>query len=189
VLQPEQQPTDVVARRAHELADDRRRQRQREPGDEVRRRPGGDHPVDERLGDHPDPRSEALDRAGGELPRDEPAQPGVLRRVHVQHDVGQLVARQQERHLGLVGVGAAEPGVRVDPPDVLVAAHEVCLAARCEPHLQHRRPGAHLGDLLGRVDGVGDVEGEDRWVGVRGLRNLSLGHDCPHVGLVSECPT
>ena len=86
---------------------------------------GGRQRVDQLVGDLPDPRSQLLHPAHGEGARDELAQPGVLRRVHLQHHRERLRGRGGAL-LGRQGVALVlrQPRVGQRGPDVGVAADQ-----------------------------------------------------------------
>jgi RNA polymerase sigma factor (sigma-70 family) len=83
---------DVIA-----SADDRQRQRvlldQVDP-------PAGGEPVEQVVGDRLHPRPEPVHGPGGERLRDQPAQPGVVRRVGGEHVLGRMDAYEPELRCG-----------------------------------------------------------------------------------------
>ena len=91
----------------HEVTDDFQREAGGDQIDEVATGPGREETVDHKGGDGSDPVLQTGDRRGGERPRDDPPQPGVLRIVHVDHRAEVLdEVLGQVRNRG----GAAEPG-------------------------------------------------------------------------------
>ncbi|MFB6977910.1 hypothetical protein [Streptomyces scopuliridis] len=72
----------VLVGHAEQPADHQGRQRQRELRDQVGRRPGGGHPVEQVVGEAPDLGTHRLDLLDHEVGGEHPAQPGVVRVVH-----------------------------------------------------------------------------------------------------------
>ena len=78
----------VLDGHAEELADDRHRERVAEAGDDVHPAVGAD-PVEDVVDDPLDARPETLDDLGREGLAHQVPQPGVVGRVHEQHDPGE----------------------------------------------------------------------------------------------------
>ncbi len=163
----------VLARDAEQVADGVDGQRERELVDEVGGALRGE-PVDEVVGQLLHPGRELGDPAGRERLADQPAQPGVVRRVDVQqmgHQLGLALAGDAGLALGvrglvvmrrvlaqpLVGQGLSGIGVPGDQPGLHPAG---------QPRPVHRRVLAQPG--VGRVGVGGELPGEQGGSGVGG---------------------
>jgi hypothetical protein len=168
VGRPRPQQVAVVVGDAEHLGDDGHRQRLGEHADQVER-PALPRLVDQRVGHRLDGRAHPLDRARRERPADQPPQPGVLRRLHVEHPVaddvpeGRLLRRLlRAAHLGVrrdVQVAAPEPPVAQQRVDVGVAGDEPPVRRLVVLHpralAQHGVRGVRVGHE-GRVRGGED---------------------------------
>lgn len=160
----------IGAGHAEHLRDDQSGQRHGERADEVHRRSVRDYVVDQLVDDLLRAGPHRLDRASGERTHHQFADPGVLRRVHVQHD--ERVPARLGEHGGVRSLrgGPAEHRIGVHPPHILVTSDQKGGATGSQPHDRNRiltAPPGEVGiDALARFT----PEWEDR-------QNPRLGHD------------
>ncbi|WP_341770743.1 hypothetical protein [Actinomycetospora succinea] len=166
---------------AEQVADDERGQRQREVGAEVGGRPRRPHRVDQLDGVPRHLVGERAHAAHRELPDEQLAQPGVLRRVHHDEDAvartlahrradvghrlrADLVRGERERVAVAQAVGA-EPGVAEDGPRFLVARDDPRPRAVRQRHRRDRALVVHrpqTGRRVERAAAATDHPGGDR---------------------------
>ena len=144
-----------------QLADDRERQWKREAGNEINRlvaAVSGDvveQIVDDRLNAWP----QSLDAAWRERPRDQPAEPAVVRGIDREHVSGEGRSGEALGHRCRVGEQGGlhvlrQAGVVERGAGLLVVDHEPRLVAIDERHLVHRPAPAHVGEEAERVVAV-----------------------------------
>lgn len=122
----------VVFGYAEQLGDHRDRQRRRIVGQQVAPAVPG-HPVEQGVGDPLDRLTQSRDVTTGKGSLDQPAQPGVLRRLGVEDGVAVQAVEESE-----VGQGLA---VAEDPAGASLPQHGIGVGmAQCQPEPQSVMP-------------------------------------------------
>ena len=156
-LRPDVELVPVGEGHPEQLTDHLDRQRSGEVLDQVDRRPGRHHGIDQLVGDLPGPGPELLDPTGGERLGDQPPQPGVLRRIHRQ-DAALDLPRSQPRLVPADAGRPTEPRVTEDHPHIGIPGGEPRLLAERQPHPDERLHAPQLGVEGVEVEPVGGAE-------------------------------